>query len=69
MQRFIIDRFEEDKAVLVSSDGQSIVIPKSDLPSTVAAGEAVQPRWASVSTGNEESLAKQLLNDILSNGK
>ena len=69
MQRFIIDRFEEEKAVLVSGDGQTIIIQKSELPAAAAAGEAVYPRWNAASAGNEESLAKQLLNDILSNGK
>lgn len=69
MQKFIIDRFEGDKAVLVSVDGQTLIIPKSDLGANAAAGEAVFPKWHTDTAGTEESLAKQLLNDILSNGK
>jgi hypothetical protein len=62
-----IDRFEEDKAVLKTSDNKSIVWPKDKLPQSAQEGSVL----SFVISGNaaadadSQELAKNILNEIL----
>ena len=69
MLKLIIDRFEGDKAVLTSENNGTLTVLKSVLPPSAAEGSALTAKFNLATADSEESLAKQLLNDILSNGK
>ena len=65
--KIIIDRFENDKAVLQTNDGHIIIWPKDKLPDGAREGAALN---FSISTDAEteedkKKLAKEILNEIL----
>ncbi len=62
-----IDRFEGDKAVLQTEDGQSIVWPKDKLPDGAREGMALNFNILSdaETEKDKKKLAKEILNEIL----
>jgi hypothetical protein len=65
--RFIIDRFENDDAVLITEDGFKISWPKNRLPAEVAEGHVLEfliGRDLKEEAGRRQ-LAKDILNEIL----
>lgn len=66
-----IDRFENEKAVLKTEDGETIVWPKNMLPAGAKEGMIL----AFTVIGDEEKeknkkeLAKDILNELLNTGK
>ncbi len=64
--KITIDRFESDKAVLITEDGENIIWPKKKLPENSREGSSLM----FAITGNKEdkttkNLAKNILNEIL----
>lgn len=62
-----IDRFEEDKAVLKTTDNQTIIWPKGKLPKSAQEGSVLSfviTGSAATDTDSKE-LAKNILNEIL----
>jgi phosphoribosylaminoimidazole carboxylase (NCAIR synthetase) len=62
-----IDRFEEDKAVLKTEDGQTIIWPKNNLPKNTHEGSVL---IFSIKTNQEieeekKQTAKNILNELL----
>ena len=64
-----IDRIEEDKAILVFDDGQKLIIPINKLPANSSAGKILEINLNANEneTNEKERLAKDVLNEILSN--
>ena len=63
----IIDRFEEDKAVLKTDDNQSIIWPKNKLPADLKEGSALTFAISEdkLKEAGSAKLAKDILNEIL----
>ena len=61
--KFTLDRFEEDKAVLIADDGSAIVWPKNKLPADIHEGSAVN--FDIRETAEREKLDKQTAKDII----
>lgn len=62
-----IDRFENDKAILKTEDGDTSIWPKNKLPKNLKEGDIIR---FTISDNNETSndkkeLAKNILNEIL----
>ena len=66
-QKGTVDRFENDKAVIVLDDGQEIIWPISEMPDGVAEGEAVRLVLFTKEDDRteREKMAKTILNEIL----
>lgn len=65
----IVDRFEGESAVLRFSEGQNLIVPRSELPKDIQEG-AVLFLLISDSKSEEEArekLAKSILNEVLNN--
>ncbi len=65
---FTIDRFEEDKAVLITDDGrETIIFPKDLLPAGAHEGIALNFNIQSLPEAEEKKRkkAKDILNEIL----
>jgi len=62
-----IDRFEEEKAVLISDEGEKIIWPKSKLPKDTKEGDILTFAIRSDEEEKEEKkkMAKEILNEIL----
>jgi hypothetical protein len=62
-----VDRFEEDKAVLKTEDGQSIIWPKDQLPDNAHEGMVLNFAISDnkVAEKNNRQIAKDILNEIL----
>jgi predicted RNA-binding protein (virulence factor B family) len=68
--KLTIDRFENDKAVLITENGQSIIWPKNQLPEEMHEGQALE-FFISTDLNTEAKnrhLAKDILNEILDTG-
>lgn len=67
----VIDRFEEKKAVLKFSDGQTLIVPIEYLPNDAGEGDAIKIKFgADVNeTDKRAQQAKDMLNEILKKGK
>lgn len=63
----ILDRFEEDKAVLIADSGEKIIWPKNKLPEGVREGAVLNFDLKTDAEAEEEKrkTAKDLLNEIL----
>lgn len=61
--KFIIDRLEEDKAVLAADDGTTIIWPKNKLPADVHEGSALS--FDVTEEAEREKLNKQTAKDII----
>ena len=63
----ILDRFEENSAVLRLDDGQEVVVSKKELPKTAKEGAALFLIISENTTeeAHREKLAKSILNEIL----
>ncbi len=63
----IIDRFEEDKAVLITEDQDVVIWPKNKLPDTAKEGLslAIEITDNLKQTDDKKRLAKEILNEIL----
>ncbi|MBU0648780.1 DUF3006 domain-containing protein [Patescibacteria group bacterium] len=66
-QKGVIDRFENDKAVIVLDDGQEIIWPVSEMPDGATEGEAVRLVIFTKEDDRteREKMAKIILNEIL----
>ena len=67
--KLVIDRFEGEKAVLKTEDNETVVWPKNKLPENLSEGGTVM---FVISGGGGESgrkLAKDILNEILSDSR
>lgn len=62
-----IDRFENDKAVLISDDGLIIVWPKNKLPASAREGMVLNFNILNnlEAEKDKKELSKQILNEIL----
>lgn len=62
-----IDRFELDKAVLKTEDGQSIIWPKNNLPENAREGTVLNFNILTdlETEKDKRKLAKEILNEIL----
>lgn len=67
--KFTIDRFEEDKAVLVADDGAAIVWPKNKLPADVHESSALSfnIQEAAEREKRDQQTAKDIINEIIQN--
>ncbi|MFH1661897.1 MAG: DUF3006 domain-containing protein [Candidatus Falkowbacteria bacterium] len=65
--KLTIDRFEGDKTVLITEDGQSIIWPKDKLPEKIHEGMILNFEINTDSDAEEKNkkLAKDILNEIL----
>ncbi len=61
--KFTVDRFEKDRAVLVASDGTTIIWPKNKLPNNIHEGSALS--FDITETAEREKLDKQTAKDII----
>jgi len=63
----IIDRFEENKAVIKLDDGQQVIWPASELPERLTEGDNLRLVLSTVGdvTAEREEMAKAVLNKIL----
>ena len=63
----VIDRIEENKAVIKLDDGQQVIWPASDLPEGLTEGDNLRLvlYMASNDTAEQEEMAKAILNKIL----
>jgi len=62
-----IDRFEEDKAILILKTREVVIWPKNRLPENSAEGKVISISIEDdrISTENNSKKAKELLNEIL----
>lgn len=62
-----IDRFEEEKVVLISDEGEEIIWPKGSFPKDAKEGDVLAFAIRSDVEEKEEKkkLAKEILNEIL----
>ena len=62
-----IDRFEADKAVLLTADKETIIWPRKSLPKNVQEGTVLRiaVTFDSEEEGADKELAKDILNEIL----
>ena len=69
--RAILDRFEENKAVLRTDDGQELTVSKTELPKGAKEGTAFFLLFSESASEEEarEKLAKSILNEILNTEK
>ena len=65
--KFTIDRFEEDKAVLVDENGQSIIWPGDKLPSNLHEGSALifEINEEAEREKKDRQQAKDIINEII----
>ncbi len=65
--KITIDRVENDKAVLQTEDGQSIIWPKDKLPEGAREGTALNFNILNDAEAEKDKkkLAKEILNEIL----
>lgn len=61
--KLTLDRFEGDKAVLITDDGQAIIWPKNKLPGNLRDGSALS--FDVMETKEREQKDKQTAKDIL----
>ncbi len=64
-----IDRLEDEKAVLKTSKGESIIWPKNSLPQSIQEGTVLRIALTTdkQSETADQELAKDILNEILHN--
>ncbi|MBI2459246.1 MAG: DUF3006 domain-containing protein [Parcubacteria group bacterium] len=64
-----VDRFEEDKAILVANDGAAISWPKNKLPAEIHEGSALSFDIAEAAEREkrDRQTAKDLINEIIKN--
>ncbi|MFH0955824.1 MAG: DUF3006 domain-containing protein [Candidatus Falkowbacteria bacterium] len=65
--KLTLDRFEEDKAVLVASDGTAIIWPKNKLPANAREGSALSfdIRETAEREKQDKQTAKDIINEII----
>ncbi len=65
--KLVLDRFENDRAVLISESGQEIVWPKKMLPPAAAEGQIFYVRLLDdpEELAKEKKKAHDLLNELL----
>jgi hypothetical protein len=63
----VLDRIEEDKAIIRLDDGQEILWPKSKLPEESKEGEVIKIKLSTNRNDTEEreKIVKKLLEEIL----
>lgn len=61
--KFTVDRFEENKAVLITGDGETIIWPKNKLPANVHEGSCLI--FDVAEKKEQEKLNKQTAKDII----
>jgi hypothetical protein len=67
--KLTVDRFEEDKAVLITSDGSKIVWPKNKLPVNIHEGATLSFDIieAAEREKRDKQTAKDIINEIIQN--
>lgn len=62
-----VDRIEENKAVILSDDGQTLLWPIENLPEDTSEGTVVYINLTKSEIGEQEreNLAKDILNEIM----
>lgn len=67
--KLTIDRFEEDKAVLVADDGTAIIWPKNKLPTDIHEGSTLSfnIRETAEQEKRDKQTAKDIINEIIKN--
>jgi hypothetical protein len=65
--RLTIDRFEEDKAILKFSDGETLIWPKNKLPNNLGDGSSLIFDIAEEKDreNNDKKTAKDIINEII----
>lgn len=65
--KLIIDRFEGNQAVLIASDGQTIIWPKDKLPAGAREGAALNFEVAEKAEREKKDrqTAKEIINEII----
>lgn len=65
--KLTLDRFEEDKAVLIADEGEQIIWPKNKLPENIHEGAVLNFDIKTDAEAEEakRKTAKDLLNEIL----
>ena len=65
--KVIVDRFENDKAVLIAKDKNQIIWPKNKLPENTGEGTVLNIDISDnkENTEKNQALAKEILNEIL----
>ncbi len=63
----IVDRFEGEKAVIIFSDGQKLIIDRKNLIDSIKPGDAVYVSLTldRAETATQENLARNILKEIL----
>lgn len=66
-EKITIDRFEDDKAILKTSDSKTIIWPTQKLPENVKEGDVLifTIHTENEKTAKNKELAKTILNEIL----
>jgi len=69
--RCTIDRFEQDRAVLRTDDGQTLVVHRAELPANVVAGGVILARFTddATATADRHERARTILNELLGTDK
>ncbi|MFA6306439.1 MAG: DUF3006 domain-containing protein [Patescibacteria group bacterium] len=64
-----VDRFEEDKAVLIAKNGLAIIWPKNELPADTHEGAVLSfdIREAAEREKQDKQTAKDIINEIIKN--
>jgi len=67
--KLTIDRFEEDKAVLITGGGVTIIWPKDKLPADIREGSALSfdVREEAEREKKDKQTAKDIINEIIKN--
>lgn len=67
--KLTVDRFEEDKAVLVADDGTAIIWPKNKLPDDIHEGSSLTFDIAETAEREkkDKQTAKEIINEIIQN--
>ncbi|MFH1430413.1 MAG: DUF3006 domain-containing protein [Candidatus Uhrbacteria bacterium] len=62
-----IDRFEDDRAVLILESGDSVIVPRAELPDEATEGDVIALSFGinDTETDDRTANAKAILNEIL----
>ena len=65
--KLTVDRFEEDKAVLIAGDGSAVIWPKNKLPDNLPEGAALNFEILEEKEREEKDkqTAKDIINEII----
>ncbi|MFH1098442.1 MAG: DUF3006 domain-containing protein [Candidatus Uhrbacteria bacterium] len=69
--RFTIDRFENDRAVLRSDDGQELIVPRIELAADITEGTVVNAHFFTDTENGKTRIqqTRDVLNELLGGSK